>query len=681
MGHEPVQKFEQWYEHYDPTGGRDGELEFRNIAPCGDREWREFGQYKNEMDRRVANYGKLEKIADGEVLTRKPDLPNISSGETSGLVRRIARNLVQNCPNVEVISCYDDDQPRGIFARHILTSKIIGSDQYSNDMQQNLFSSVKTALTLGFAAVAPVLLQDAKNGWYMKYDAIGYRDVFPEPGCKDIRDATKVYVRRYLTRGEAVQLVLNNAPGWDHHALRLLLKNPPRSRDMQSVSHQDAKHHQVPDGYEIITRYTNDGQPFLTFSANTKLLLRIETNKHPLKQHPVHFLVLEKDDQQPLGKSQVELLLGRQEFQDLMLNGAMKLWYRNINPSIIGYGAPNAIPNLSPGKYTSISNPNAKVEAFEVNTQTLMQYGTISEQNLGSMVSMVGAADQQMAMQANGGMSATPQGVEAQQAMVDITTNNYQKAIESFFSHYCSYALTMFFQELRAVQKVRLTADARMKLLEAGFPVENLNNEYKTVDGEDGEKVKVIEKYGDTLDLDFEEMAVEYWVRCVPGSLVELEDEKQLRVLKELFVPLSQAMPALAATQDQRMLTQATATMTYIIEKMIRLSGAAESNDLARLMGSGDFQQVDEKDKRIAALEEHINNVQPEYELEQIERDAVIQKLQENQSQMAQNMQLLLEKLGVVAPGSTSDSATTEEPVVSEPVQRVEEPYGSPANA
>ena len=76
----------------------------------------------------------------------------------------------------------------------------------------------------------------------------------------------------------------------------------------------------------------------------------------------MHFLVLEKDSQQPLGKSQVELLVGRQDFQDLMLGGAMKLWYRNINPSIIGYGTVNAIPNLSPGKYTQISNPNAKVE-------------------------------------------------------------------------------------------------------------------------------------------------------------------------------------------------------------------------------------------------------------------------------------------------------------------------------
>ena len=52
--------------------------------------------------------------------------------------------------------------------------------------------------------------------------------------------------------------------------------------------------------------------------------------------------------------------------------------------------------------------------------------------------------------------------------------------------------------------------------------------------------------------MDFEELAVEYWVRVVPGSLVEMEDEKQLRILNQLFVPLSQAMPALASSGTRR---------------------------------------------------------------------------------------------------------------------------------
>jgi hypothetical protein len=625
--------FEDWYEDYK-VDERTGCLDVRNIAPIGMQMWSQFTRYKTEMDRRVETYYKLEKLADGAVISPKPDLPNISSGETAGLVRRIARNLVQNCPNVEVLSKYDDDSAQGIFARYILTSKIIGSDEYSNDMQQNLFASTKTALTLGFDTVIPVLLEDSAGSWYMKYDAIHYRDVFPEPGAKDVRQADSVYIRRYLTRGEVHALIRNETPGWDTAALKSMMKAAPYGRARESVDYQNRKFGVVPEGYEIITWYSSSGQPFLTFCASTKFLLRIEKNKHPYKQHPVHFLVLEKDSQQPLGKSQVELLIGRQDFQDLMLNGAMKLWYRNINPSILGYGAVNAIPNLSPGKYTQISNPNARIEPFEVNTQTLMQYGQISQQNLGSMVNLIGSADQQMAIQAGNGMSATPQGVEAQQTMVDITTNNYQKAIESFFSHYCSYALTLYFHELQAVKKVAPTAEARVKLLRGGLPTERLND--------DG-----------TLDIDFEELATEYWVRAVPGSLVELEDEKQLRILNQLFVPLSQAMPALAASGDQAMIQQAAKAMQYIVKKQIELSGSAAAYDIG-LAFTGDVEQLDERDRKIAAVESGINDVATGM-LETLEmNDNALRLLQEQVAILGETQQVILEKLGATTPSSTS---------------------------
>lgn len=672
MGHEPITSFEQWYRGYDPVGGRDpvrggfGCLTWRDFTDCAVEIWREYQLYKTEMDARVANYESLEKIADNEVVNPKPDLPNISSGETSGLVRRIARAAVQNAPNVEVISRFDDDDVYGIFSRHVLTTKIIGSDLYSNDMQQSLFASVKTALTVGFGCVIPVLQVDAAKGWHIKYDSIHYRDVFPEPGAKDVRDATCVYVRRYLTRGEVQALIASNAPGWDVHALKLLLHNRPPVREAQSNPHQNKKHRgQTPEGYEIITRYTNTGEPFLTFSGwgtTSKMLLRIEKNKHPLKQHPVFFLVMEKDEQQPLGKSQVELLLGRQDFQDLMLNGAMKLWYRNINPSIIGYGTVNVIPNLSPGKYTQISNPNAKLEAFEVNTQTLMQFGSITEQNLGSMVNMVGAPDQQMQASAGNGMSATPQGVDAQATVVDVTLNNYQKAIEGFFSHYCSYALTLFFHELRAVQSVKLTADARMKLLEAGLPVTALNEVKEAEVAADGTVLSPA-IYGDELKIDFESLATEYWVRCVPGSLAEMEDEKQLRILNQLFIPLSQALNALAAAGDTEALRNASKAMSYIIAKQIELSGSASAKDIGVLWKTGDVEEVNERDARIAAIEEQINGVATgQDEQLEMQTQALVQ-LQEQISLLTENNQLLMNKLGVMNEQSTDSSATPEQSV------------------
>ena len=630
----PIKDFDLWYvdRKVDP---RNGCIETRGgLSDQATRLIRRYDYFKREMDARCADYEKLVLLADGEVISPKPDLPNVSSGETAGIVRRIARNLVQHTPNVEIINQFDDDSPKGIIARHILLTKIIGSDLYSNDMQQNLFASTKLSLTTGFDCVIPVLLQQADGTWYTKYDTIHYRDVFPEPGAKDVRQATEVFVRRYLTKGEVKALIQNQVRGWDLAALRdLLHTNPkPPHREPQSNSTQDTKRRVLAEGYEIITWYSSSGRPFLTWSANTKNLLRIEVNKHPTKMHPVFFLVLEKDSQQPLGKSQVELLLGRQEFQDLMHNGAMKMWYRNINPPLIGYGAINTTPNLSPGKYTSVSNPNARIEPFEVQTQTLMQYQVISQGNTGAMVNLVGSADQQMAMQAGNGMSATPQGVEAQQGMVDITTNNYQKAIESFFSHYCSYALTMYFQELKGTKRITPTADARQALVGAGLDAELFNDA------------------GD-LDVSFSDMAVQYFVRCVPGSLVELEDEKQLRILQQIFVPLSQAMPALAASNDPELLKNMAATMQFIVQRTIELSGSNRSNDLRSLVTTG---RTDQDDK-LFGLEEQINGLAATVETTASLVSSVV-ATQQQMSMLAETQGLILQALGAGNGQSASQS-------------------------
>lgn len=640
----PIKDFDLWYvdRKVDP---RNGCIETRGgLSDQATRLIRRYDYFKREMDARCADYEKLVLLADGEVISPKPDLPNVSSGETAGIVRRIARNLVQHTPNVEIINQFDDDSPKGIIARHILLTKIIGSDLYSNDMQQNLFASTKLSLTTGFDCVIPVLLQQADGTWYTKYDTIHYRDVFPEPGAKDVRQATEVFVRRYLTKGEVKALIQNQVRGWDLAALRdLLHTNPkPPHREPQSNSTQDTKRRVLAEGYEIITWYSSSGRPFLTWSANTKNLLRIEVNKHPAKMHPVFFLVLEKDSQQPLGKSQVELLLGRQEFQDLMHNGAMKMWYRNINPPLIGYGAINTTPNLSPGKYTSVSNPNARIEPFEVQTQTLTQYQVVSQGNIGAMVNLVGSADQQMAMQAGNGMSATPQGVEAQQGMVDITTNNYQKAIESFFSHYCSYALTMYFQELKGTKRITPTADARQALVGAGLDAELFNDA------------------GD-LDVSFSDMAVQYFVRCVPGSLVELEDEKQLRILQQIFVPLSQAMPALAASNDPELLKNMAATMQFIVQRTIELSGSNRSNDLRSLVTTG---RTDQDDK-LFGLEEQINGLSATVETTASLVTSVV-AAQQQMSMLAETQGLILQALGAgngqSAPQSNNPAEQPQQP-------------------
>ena len=653
--YEPVKKFEDWYDRYD-LEDRTGRVSTFNISKCAAKTARQFDRAKREHDIRVKNYDNLVKLVNAEVISEKPDLPNVSSGEVAGMIRRMARNLVQHTPNVEVVSKFDDDGAAGVFAAHILKSKIIGDDLYSNDMQQNLFASAMNSLTLGFDAVVPLLRQDAAGGWEMKYDALYYRDVFPDPGVKDVRDAKVVFVRRYLTKNDVVSLVRNQTSGWDIYALKTLLQNDPPARDRDSVDHQSSKHHSMPEGYEIITYYNSFGDPFLTWDARNKMLLRIEKNKDPLKRHPVQFLVVEKDANQPLGKSQVELVLGRQEFQDLMFNGAMKMWYRNINPPILGIGWNSQVtPNIGPGKFIPISNPNSELKPMEMSTQTLLQYNQISTANAGNMVQQLGAADQQMATMngAGGGMSQTPQGVEAQQAMVDITTNNFQKAIENFFSRYCSYALTVYFAELKgSVSDIIPTADARRAMVNGGLVLED-------VIGPEGQVVRKADFTSDgKLNLKFDDLATEYFVRTVPGSLVELEDDKQLRILNQMYVPLSQMMPALAAAGNQEALQKATATLEFIMQRTLELSGSTHSAELSALFRNGPSDALTAQQQFQRDFEDRLNSadgIQAErLELEALEKAETREQI----GLLRQSMDAIMGHLGI--PGATTEAVTPE---------------------
>lgn len=625
--HDPITSLDQWYETYI-LDERDGTVRTSVASECAVKLMRMFERYKTDTDKRLASHWKLEKLGAGEVLTEREDFPNVSSGEIAGMIRRTARNLVQNTPNVEIKNQFDDDSAAGAFARYILLTKIIGSDEYSNDMQQNLFASAKSALTLGFDCVIPVLTKNYKDSWHMKYDSIHYRDVFPDPGVKDVREAPSVFIRRYLTKGQIKGLVESNAPGWDLAALRTLAMKQAPNYQNESKSHEDNRRGFTPEGYEIITWYSDSGAPFLTFSRAHKMLLRIETNLHPHHQHPIHFMVLEKDAHQPFGKSQVELVLGRQEFQDLMLNGAMKAWYLNIDPPLLGFGTNNEAVNLGPGKLTTFDNPNSRLEVLDTNTQTLLQYGNIAQQNRTSMVDTLGAADQTMATQGGGQVSNTPQGVAMQQAMIDITTNNYQKSIESLFSHYCSHALTTYFQELKSVKTVKVSADTRTELLDAGVPPEKFN--------EAGE-----------FDIDMSKMAVDYYVRCIPGSLIELEDEKQMRILNDIFVPLSQALPALANANDPENLSHAVAAMRFIIEKQIELSGSAHSKILKNVFTGTDEQQLALFKEKTKNLEDGINGLGEQIVRGQEQATEAITGIKAQLAQQAQINEALMQHLGI----------------------------------
>ncbi len=649
MDHKPVTSIEDWYTERQEN--EDGVLTHVSFADSVQRLKWSYEHYKREMEKRVVGKEDLEKIANNEVTVVRPDRPNISSGEVAGIVLRIARIVVQNAPNVEVISSIEDDSLGGVVADYILRSKVLHYDTYTNDLRTRLQATVKAGLTISFDCVVPVLDKKPNGEWWIQYDSIHYRDVFPEPGAVDIREANSVFVRRYLTKGDVKALIESNPTGWNVPALKAMLAPHWQAaplRQHESNSRSDIRRGALAEGFEVVTLYTNTGAPFLTFEPRTMNLLRIEQNLHPNHEHPVFFYLPEWDHQNPLGKSLVERLRGRQDFQDMFFNGAAKVWELSVDPPILAYGAPRAVLNLGPGKANRIDNPNAKIEAFDISTTALMQYSAISQNNLGSMVNISGSADQQMATQAGAGMSATPQGVAQQNTLVDITTNDYQKSVEMFVNQYASYALTIWFQEMKGTKKIRPSADARRRLINAGW--------ITTTDDQGQEsRVNVVSDAitdDGTIEIDFSTLAVEYFVRCIPGSLTEIEDEKQLRVLKEMFVPLSQAMPAIAQTQNPQLIGNAAATMQFIIEKTLELSGSAYSEDLKAILANKGGEGVADSQKQIAAIEQELGGA-TQGVIEAVgQSNAVIAAMKEQIAGLVQAQEFLMERLGVSNGGS-----------------------------
>ena len=120
MEHEAtsVNSFDDWYTHREVVdfGTRMGCLDFKGLTSLASGYLGNYTRFKREMDVRCTGFEKLEMLADNEVISPKDDLPNVSSGETAGIVRRMARNLVQHTPNVEIVNKYDDDSPNGVFA-------------------------------------------------------------------------------------------------------------------------------------------------------------------------------------------------------------------------------------------------------------------------------------------------------------------------------------------------------------------------------------------------------------------------------------------------------------------------------------------------------------------------------------------------------------------------------------
>ena len=107
------------------------------------------------------------------------------------------------------------------------------------------------------------------------------------------------------------------------------------------------------------------------------------------------------------------------------------------------------------------------------------------------------------------------------------------------------------------------------------------------------------------------------------------------------------------------MLQQAAKAMQYIISKQIELSGSTSSKDIG-LAWNGDVEAVDERDRKLAVMEENMLATTTGNNEVMKMTEAAMLMLQDQMSMMRESQQLIMERLGMQTETSAPMEPETE---------------------
>lgn len=499
---------------------------------------RRFQVAQGQMRLRTSNHELYGLIAKNKSIheyadTRKKKTKQksyFSEGSTQYILRKTLADTIQRVPDGELETQYDKASKEHIWLQYLFDNKVLESEFEGVDMMSNLTNAYKMSFIYAFAPVRTGFEKDTDGDVRIGFNLEQWSDVFVNPDCRDIRRPEVVYFRQYLTRDDVEALLTETGSvidsTYDEKTIKYLL-----DEDMFTARHAESeKMGDVLKGstsiasVTVITEYRRGADEFVTFVPELNAVLRKVPNYDPRKGIPWNFLVLEPDPDFPLGISQVEFLLADQQFNDLFQTSAYKNLLLAMEPPIMvsGWETNPSSYKFEPRKIWNLgNNPNSKVEPVKIDNAVLSGWSTTRESIAASMLRNLNVMDGQIATEMHtSNYSKTAPGVQQQQENKNITVNQYQKRVETFFSQWAVQALRMYVNAMHGEVALTVDEETRRRLFDIG--------EESCIDGN---KVKI----------DFSELSadmLEFKVRA--GSLVQRKEDQELEKLTTMMQPIIQ---------------------------------------------------------------------------------------------------------------------------------------------
>lgn len=503
---------------------------------------------KSVMQQRTTGYTLFSKISHNQSIYADAKNSEWSEGSTQGMKRRVRAQTIQRVPDGEVHTQFDKNSIEQVEIEFLFKNKIMTSEIQGEDMLKNLWKTFGESYDYGFACVRTGFSKDVDGDFRTSYTLIPWNDVYPEPDFKSIEEAEWYIIREYMSR-PALEALLDEDGNikdstYSEDVVKFLVENQAKTAsdpDSRPMADREKKVGAT-ESVEIWTLYERGSSEFVTYVKQFGAVLRRTKNYDPRKDVPLHFLILDPDPEFPLGCSQVMWTIGQQQFADAFLTLSYQTLLLAHQPPLMGFG------NLTPSKikmkprafWPMGTNPNNKVEKFQVETTTLTQYGSILENVQARMMASLNIADGTVASDANqSGYSKTAPGVEAQQKDKTVTVNQYQKRIEIFFSEWANHALRSFISAMSGKHWMTVDEHTRRRI----WDVEMSNADPMEDNG--AMPKSIID--GDKIEIDFDKLSTDMLSFSVrTGSLIESEKEIERKNIQDALVPISQMMGSIS---------------------------------------------------------------------------------------------------------------------------------------
>jgi hypothetical protein len=453
----------------------------------------------------------LERLGRGRPGRIPKGKPRVTDGTLAGVRRETPKRIIQQLPTGKVtIKKFPELEA---YANAILTDEILLNANSGGTPYAKAKKGIKDTITAGMSA-AYCFFNRRGERFYADFRRIYYGDIGLEKGKTSEFDSNVMKMTAWYTPMDIKAIIywqtqLQKMAGerkekyeseWDLNLLAQLLDAGLDDKDDQHKTPEERNNADGKPGYIKIEHcfQIGTGAMFYGYSPKLDICVKKSTNKDPRGIIPIHLLVPDEDDANPMGESLLAISAGKQNLLDFDMQMYQYSQGLQYSPPVKKFGnvATTSI-RLVPDAVIDMGGPESSgndIQVIDIGNRAQANfsnnYGLIKSQILNEIGS---TSDTSISSTSgNPGFSKTDAGVNALQARMNVFENDLRKSTEAWLGRIFETCLNIHFAESKGQKAIEFqdTTVKRLKL--------NPNDEYTMDYDQEFGPIKFTTKAGTT---------------------------------------------------------------------------------------------------------------------------------------------------------------------------------------